>query len=74
MSIDKEVPLPPPRAGSLPRYQFASYEVGDSEFFPGGDQVKLNAVAWNYKKRGLKFATRSGVENGVKGVRVWRTA
>ena len=59
--IEKGIPLTKPRS----RYPFREMEVGDSVFIPG-----VNVVNFSVPPR--QFAKRTRVENGVKGVRVWR--
>lgn len=74
VQIDKDIPLPPSRS-RLDGSTWALFKVGDSSFFPGGDQRELSSRAGSYGRQchpQRKFATRSVTENGVKGIRVWR--
>ena len=73
-SIEKGVPIPESRGGGRPKYPFREMGIGDSFFVAGKSTAKFNAVTQHHKKHhGLKFAIRTVTENGVKGVRVWRT-
>ena len=74
MKIDKHIP-PPPAFGQ--KYPFRHMEPGDSVFFPGENKSDKQHPAYmtvrNYVKRdGWRVAVRSVVENGVKGIRIWR--
>lgn len=81
--IEKGVPIPPAcRTRVTVGYDFGSMEVGDSFFRAVGEGVATNlqrsilAAAGHWqKKTGLrcKFTTRQLVENGVVGIRCWRT-
>lgn len=72
--IDKNVPIPRQRA----KYPFRSMGVGDSFFVALGPsdvvrvaQTRLTNSAQNALGAGC-YTVRQVVENGVKGVRVWR--
>lgn len=70
--IEKDVPPPPTPTGEL-IYPFAEMEVGDSFFAPGKKQKAVSQSARKYGKRtGTRFSSRTTVEDGVQGVRVWR--
>lgn len=72
ITVDKGVPLPRPRA-SQSKYPWDEMAVGDSFFVPHGDPTVIAGCASHQKRRGTgRFTTRSLVENGVAGVRVWR--
>lgn len=78
IKIDKDIPIPTrPRKNGEFTETLALLEVGDSFFCT----VKHNGVpgritgAKRYGRvpNGHKFVTRAVTENGVQGVRVWRT-
>ena len=76
MKIDRDIPPPTPRGEKSP---FAKMQVGDSVFFPGENKADAQHPAYmsarNYvKRKGFGFTLRSVEENGVKGIRIWRTA
>lgn len=70
IEIDKHVPMP----GKRNKYPWSELQPGDSFFVPGrevksfGSQVHASSV-----RTGHGYTTRTVVENGVRGVRVWRT-
>jgi len=72
--IDKNVPIPEGRWGKRrKKYPFDEMEVGDSFFIHGGKQESITSIMRHWREKlGHKYTTRSVVENGVKGVRVWR--
>ena len=67
--------VPPPRNSHPP---FEKMEVGQSVFVPHEGCIS-GCRAYNYaatiqkRSRRYKFAGRSVTENGVSGVRIWRT-
>jgi hypothetical protein len=65
--IDKNIPIP----SSGKKYAVLDVlEHGDSHFFPG---YEIKAVCGNFAcRRPKKFLVRTLIEDGVKGVRVWR--
>ena len=72
LKIDKNVPAPV----GWKRYDFKTFEVGDSTFVSFGGEVRntpayISALRYG-KLNGKQFTGRSVVEDGVKGVRVWR--
>ena len=69
ITIDKDIPMPRHKGV----YPFPEMDVGDS-FFSKKSRATLTGIAhyWS-RKLGYTFATRDVVENGVEGVRVWRT-
>ena len=80
IDIQKDIPIPTARRtrGSC-RYPFRSMEVGDSFFvaYDGKKQQQsamYSAIPDEVRRAGAKFCTRCVEENGVQGVRVWRTA
>lgn len=75
IKIDKGVPLPPSRGGSIPgqrRSVFWEMDIGDSVFLMG--ETNLGGRVHHQRQAGWKFAERRVVENGIKGIRVWRIA
>lgn len=74
IQIDKNVPLTTHRRGRARKYPFSSMEVGDSFFVPGKSTLGISgSVSQARKAFGGSYATRTVTENGVSGVRVWRT-
>ena len=72
IKIDRNMPIPAQARRSSLKYPFADLDIGESFFVPGRTGAQLSGfISWNRPK---KFATRTVIENGVKGVRVWRTA
>ena len=65
ITIDKDVPLP---LGRATKYPFHEMKIGDSFFVPN-----VKAVGVHHYKPKL-FMRRTVIENGIKGVRVWRYA
>jgi hypothetical protein len=65
--IDKNIPIP----NSGKKYAVLDVlENGDSCFFPGAE---IGATGGNFAcRRPKKFSARTLIEDGVKGVRVWR--
>jgi hypothetical protein len=86
-AVDKNIPVPAEMSwdrngGSSKhciRYPFSKMDVTDSFFIAGGDHtherytIKSNVLAYA-RRHGVKFATRSVEENGVRGLRIWRIA
>jgi hypothetical protein len=62
--------LPTPHRGRA-KYPFRDMEVGDSFFAPRASVIGLHGCARRHRPK--RFTCRSLVENGVGGVRVWRT-
>lgn len=83
ITVEKGVPLPPPRLGMHKRpaypWPFATMEIGDSFAISVPEGVQANKVAaflasnarrCEKKQPGLKFTIR--IEEGEKSVRCWR--
>ena len=77
--IDKDIPLPARRFdGSHPFHILRKLEPGDSVFFrdvlgnTNAYQILSNRTAYLKRSRGLVLTMRSVIENGHRGVRVWR--
>ena len=76
MKIDNHIPPPPLRQQNYP---FRDMQPGDSVFFPGENRADKHHPAYmnarNYVRRnGWQITVRSVIENGVKGIRIWRVA
>lgn len=69
--IDKGLPIPKTYSRKL-KYPLRQMEIGDSIFISGGVHNQIGSAIT--RARPLKFTTRMVVENGVSGIRVWRTA
>ena len=73
--MDNQIVDIPKRIGK-DKYGLRELKVGDSKFFPMcWDEVprmqrKLRSAA---KSRSIKVVTRSVIEDGDEGVRLWRT-
>ena len=73
--IDSDVPAPKQRAGRPVKYPFSQLEVGQSFFAPHVSAAGVSAASRMFAKRnGGHFSTRTWIENGVEGARVWRIA
>lgn len=68
IQLDRNIPLPEQRANRI--YPFREMAVGDSFFAAEASIVKLHAAARKYSD--IRVTCRTRIENGVKGVRVWR--
>lgn len=81
IKIDKGVPVPPQQVpGRKSKWPWKDMEPGDS-FFAAGYATKaedgamvMNGTNGRRVAPGTKWCARTRVENGVKGVRVWRKA
>ena len=70
----ESVPLPKLREPNKIPYEDMK-KVEDSFFLPGGKlQTVCNSNNSASKKYGGKFIARTWIEEGVKGVRVWRAS
>ena len=74
IKIDKNVELSPSMTGrsKKSKYPFAELEIGDSFFVEGKTAGQFGG--WRNYHRPKKFSERTVIENGVKGLRVWRIA
>lgn len=86
-AIDKFVAIPksarPTLNGRAAIYPWAHMEPGDSFFVPGGKAgtkdkrpgviMRINPHGARVKYPGTTWVTRAVTENGVNGIRVWRT-
>jgi len=75
--IAKNVPIPKPNPGGA-KYPFKHMEIGESVFFrvTRSKEAKLRRAATIYNERTKHekhFITRVVRENGIRGIRVWRT-
>lgn len=84
MKIDKGIPLIPKKpSGRSKTAIWKDFAVGDSAFFPNCVQAyrqrtaaKERVITTSMPKEylpGTQWATRSVTENGVSGLRIWRT-
>lgn len=79
IKIEKGVPIPigySSRSDSITAL-LRSMEVGDSFFKVSDSPARLQVAITSCKRHvgeGKVFVTRTREENGVKGIRVWRTA
>ena len=81
VKIDKGIPLPTDMRNEL-EYPFDKMDVGDSIFFPLGEQDnaqrmknRLSQATRTYGKKQepeQHFVIRYRLENEISGVRVWR--
>lgn len=79
MTFDKHIALPVRGKEREPYPDFKAMAVGDSAFFPNeGSITRCRAYLYvkSIEKRSkrYRYAGRSVIENGVAGVRIWRTA
>ncbi len=77
IEVQDGIPMPKPRGRGRRKYPWAALGVGQSFFVPDGSQKRLANAAYQWIRNnpmGQRFETRNMVENGVAGVRVWRTA
>lgn len=56
--------------GRPPKYPLRKLRVGESFFVPGIDVNEICKRTYSFKP--LRFKSRTVVNGGVKGVRVWR--
>jgi hypothetical protein len=68
-----DVPLPKKKAGApqKDKYGLLNFPIGGSKFIAGIKSAALGSEL-DRKNEGCKFVTRQVVENGIKGLRVWR--
>jgi len=71
--IDKGVPIP--KIAQNSKWGFLKLlEAGDSIFIPGESSNTVSSnIAYYVRKLGIQICTRTVVEDGVKGCRLWRT-
>ena len=79
--IDKHIPMPSSRFDEgHPFAVIRQLQVGDSVYFRGviagsnAYKVLTNRMSYLKNNKGVVLTARSVVEDGSKGVRVWRTA
>lgn len=73
--IDANIPIPPAKAGRPPVWPMANMQPGESAFIAGKTITRAANIARLHRiRKGWQFTCRTVTENGVKGVRVWRTA
>lgn len=77
INIDKNIPVPP-RGVSKYRDTLANMKPGDSVFFAGFSTVGTKgpynaAMTFQSEQKGkVAFQGRTVLEDGVRGVRIWR--
>ena len=71
IKIDKNIPLPNKCVISN-LYPFASMEIGDSIFIPNKKSADIGSYYSNWRPK--RFSSRTVVEHGKRGVRIWRIA
>lgn len=74
MQIDKGIPIPSRRADA---FGFSDMEIGDSVFIPASTPDERHAArhrpgAYKQTHPGWGYVTKTRVEGGIMGVRVWR--
>lgn len=76
MEFDKNVPIPKAEYGRPNATNWSQMQIGDSHFFANNENTgntKRSTIGNAMIREGFKYVTRSVVEDGVKGIRVWRT-
>lgn len=76
--IDKNVPIPKQIRSGTPsnaKYPWREMDVGDSIFMklPEAENMSAAARFFAYSNKEYGFTSRTVTENGVKGIRVWRS-
>lgn len=77
IKIEKGVPMPNPKGGRPPVYPWRDMAVGDSFAVPvpsGRGSAQRSAARLQAKRHGGRYTCRTRVEDGVRVVRIWRTA
>lgn len=77
IKFDKDIPIPQPKKSWKEYRVFHDMAVNDSFFvaheIPAVAQDMILSIFREfYKDTGMKIKTNRRIENGVKGVRVWR--
>jgi hypothetical protein len=74
IKIEKGIPIPKKRESKWSL--FGQMNVGDSVFFPFTDESSstscTSSMTYYSTKKGYKLTRRITIENGVRGIRVWR--
>ena len=72
--IENDVPLPMAIARGISA-ALRAMQPGQSIFIAGAKTINLSSrISEICKSTGAKYTCRARVENGVKGVRVWRVS
>lgn len=78
IKIDKKIPLPMPHSkGEGYKYAFATMKIGDSFWVPDDLHTRSpqsSAYAYKRKHEGWNYTSRREMQDGVRGIRIWRTA
>ncbi len=78
MAFDRHIPLPSSRLTKTAHPRFRDMAVGDSVFVPHPEGSIMKCRAYLYattvskRDKAFRFAGRTVIENGVRGVRIWR--
>jgi len=81
IKIDKNIPVAPRGGGKGYEWPWDDMNVGDSFFYSDEDrlpkviQSSMTVSAGHYRKsvnKDFRIVTRTSIEGGVKGIRVWR--
>lgn len=72
--IEKGVPVEETGGGRRMKYPFAEMEIGDSFFVPKPPSSLRQTVKDGGKRIGRTFVCGNAIKDGVKGMRIWRTA
>lgn len=75
--VQSGIPLKRARGRGRRKYPWDTMEVGGSFFVADAEQKQLAHAAYMWRRNNdmsRRFETRVTTENGVHGVRVWRTA
>jgi len=70
IKIDDGVQMPKKQHGRPSKYPMNDLEIGQSFFVPNKTCMSFAGYRPRYKPK--KFTVRSVIENGTKGIRVWR--
>ena len=74
MQIQSNIPIPEDHRGGFYRYKWDEMGIGDSFFVPGISIQSLSSAANRAAARfEMRFTCRTVTEDGIEGVRVWRT-
>ncbi len=72
--IDNNIPMPASKVGRPILYPFKHLEVGESFFIPKSRRKLGSLILRNSRKLRRTFESRQWEQDGVQGIRVWRTA
>lgn len=72
--VDSNIPMPASKVGRPVLYPFKHLEVGESFFIPKSRRKIGSLIMRNSRKLRRTFESRQWEQDGVQGIRVWRTA